>query len=151
MQLDPHVQALQHDLAEIARLGDDATAEASRRLAVALEPALRLRLLDVLTDLAGELSSQMSSGHVEVRLAGRDPQIVVVDREPEPEPAPAADDALTARITLRLPEGLKAAVEAAAALTGLSVNAWLVRALARAIDQPRSSGGSGPGRRLSGY
>ena len=43
------------------------------------------------------------------------------------------------RINLRMPERLKARVEAAAAGEGLSVNAWLVRAAAAAADR----GGAG--------
>jgi uncharacterized protein (DUF1778 family) len=39
------------------------------------------------------------------------------------------------RINLRLPEGLKSLVEQAAAREGLSVNAWLVRAAAAALER----------------
>ncbi len=51
-------------------------------------------------------------------------------------PSADADDATTARITLRLPDSLKARVEEAAARAGLSVNTWLVRALSAAVDGP---------------
>jgi hypothetical protein len=39
-----------------------------------------------------------------------------------------------ARITLRLPESLKEQAERSAAEEGLSVNAWLVRAVAAALN-----------------
>ena len=39
-----------------------------------------------------------------------------------------------ARVNLRLPEQLKARVEQAASTEGLSVNAWLVRAAAAALE-----------------
>jgi hypothetical protein len=110
MQMAPHVQALQSDLAELAAVGDDATAQAAQRLSLALRSSVGLRLLDALTEAALELSSQLPSGHVEVRLAGQDPQFVYVEDQAA-APSPPADDGLTARITLRLPEALKATIE----------------------------------------
>jgi predicted HicB family RNase H-like nuclease len=70
----------------------------------------------------------------------------------EAEPAiEAADEAYTARISLRLPESLKVRLEAAAARDGVSVNTWLVQALVRhAHAEPRPSSG-GSRRRLTGY
>src|SRR5712691_5706962 len=106
MQTSGHVEALLGDLAAVASVGDEATAEAARRLALALRSALGLRLLDALTEAALELSAQLPGGRVEVRLAGQDPQLVYV--EEESGGGPAAEDAATARITLRLPESLKA-------------------------------------------
>jgi hypothetical protein len=150
MQLGHHIEALQADLAELAGLGDEATAEAARRLSLTLRSALGLRLLDALTEAALELSAQLPSGHVEVRMAGQEPEFVLVQEEPES--ATAGDDAaLSARITLRLPEGLKASVEAAASREGVSVNAWLVRALARSVGASAATTSRGPGSRLTGY
>ena len=94
--------------------------------------------------------SQLPSGHVEVRLVGQDPSLVYVEDEAAPQPAAApGDETLAARITLRLPEGLKATIEVAAAREGVSVNTWLVRALARAVST--SGPRRGPGNRLSGF
>ena len=45
-----------------------------------------------------------------------------------------------ARINLRLPEQLKTRVEEAADREGLSINTWLVRAAATAVD--RAEGGA---------
>jgi hypothetical protein len=147
MQLSPHVEGLLEDVADIAAVGDDATAEAARRLSVALRSAAGLRFLDALTEATLELSAQLSTGHVEVRLAGQDPSLVFVDEGTGGDSAPA-DEGLTARITLRLPEGLKAGIEASAAREGLSVNAWIVRALSRSIG---STTRRGPGSRLTGF
>src|SRR5688572_19393401 len=115
MQMAPYVQALQQDLATAAAgAGDDASREAGHRLAQAVESSLHLRLLDLLGELSLSLTAQVP-GRVEVRLAGREPELVYVEEEePEPAHAAGADDAFTARITLRLPEGLKAQVEVAA-------------------------------------
>jgi predicted HicB family RNase H-like nuclease len=84
---------------------------------------------------------------VEVRLAGQEPSLVYVE-SPEAAAAPAVEDGLSSRITLRLPEQLKGSIEAAAAREGVSVNAWLVRALARSVSSPpRRQSGS----RLTGF
>ena len=130
MQLDTHVQALQAELASLASIGDEQVAAAAERLSQALASSLRLRLLELLSEAALEVSSQLPSGHVEVRLAGQEPSLVYVEHEEAPAP-PAGEDGLTARITLRLPDSLKTSVEAAAAAEGVSVNTWIVKALAR--------------------
>jgi predicted HicB family RNase H-like nuclease len=146
MQMAPYVHALQEDLAAAAQLaGDEAAQEAGRRLSQALESSFQLRFLDLLGEVAGTLTAQVP-GRVEVRLAGREPELVYVEEE-EAEPAAPADDALTARITLRLSDALKAQVEVAAARESLSVNAWIVRALARGLETRSVRAG----RRLTGY
>jgi hypothetical protein len=149
MELAPHVDALMRDLTAIAAVGDDPTSQAAARLAAALKASAGLRFLDALSEAALELSGQLSGGHVEVRLAGQDPALVYVEDQPAPS-APAGDDELSVRITLRLPEGLKVAVEGAAAREGVSVNTWLVRTLGRAVSS-WASRGTGPGNRLQGF
>lgn len=135
MELEPYVDRLQADLTAIAAVGDDEVAAAAERLAAAIRASAGLRLLDALSEAALEVSAQLPSGHVEVRLSGRDPALVYI-QEDEPEPASPGGEELAARITLRLPEALKGGVEAAAAREGLSVNAWIVRALGRALSAP---------------
>jgi predicted HicB family RNase H-like nuclease len=150
MDIDRHVHAIQADLAAAAALGDEATAAAGERLAAAVAASLQLRVLDVLTDATLALNAQLSSGHVEVRLAGRNPDLVVVDdAADEAEKAPTPGDDLSARITLRLPEGLKVQIEATASSEGVSTNAWIVRALSRALEPRRDKARSG--RRLQGF
>jgi hypothetical protein len=147
MDVNPHVEALLSDLAAIAAVGDEAAEAAAQRLSLALRASAGLRFLDLLGEAALEISGQLPSGHVEVRLAGQEPSLVYVEHEPEPASAGVADDGLSARITLRLPESVKAAVEAAAAREGLSVNAWILRELKRGVDVPRRRSG----RRLTGF
>ena len=60
----------------------------------------------------------------------------------------AVGEELSARITLRLPESLKAAVEKAADREGVSTNTWLVRAIARATESRPTHV---HGKRLTGY
>ncbi|HEY8104303.1 MAG TPA: YlcI/YnfO family protein [Gaiellaceae bacterium] len=150
MQMAHHIHAIQEDLAAAASLAaDEPTVEAGRRLTQALGSSLHLRLLDVVSEAALALSGSVP-GRIEVRLAGRDPELVYIEEEePEPAHAAGADDAFSARITLRLPEGLKAQLEVAANLEGTSVNAWIVRALQRGLEPRTRSVRSG--RRLSGY
>jgi hypothetical protein len=140
MQMSQFIEALQADLRELAEIGGEELVQATTRLSGAVRQAATLRLIDALTQIALDLSSQMPNGHVEVRLAGQDPQLLYVEEQP-PEPVAGSDDGSAARITLRLAESLKAAVEAAAESEGVSVNTWLVRALQRAV-----SGGGTTGR-----
>jgi|RhiMetStandDraft_4_1073278.scaffolds.fasta_scaffold53726_1 HicB family len=142
MQLSRFVEALQGDLAAVAELGDEQTAEAARRIAVSIQGSLSMRFLDALGEAALELNGQMSDGRVEVRLVGQDPELVYIHEEEPASPPVGGDEAFTARITLRLPDGLKRSVETAADREGVSVNTWLVRALSRAVH--------GPSRRASG-
>jgi HicB family len=147
VQLQRFVDALKADLTAVAELGDETTADAAGRLVVTLRASVGLRLLDALSEAALELNERLPSGHVEVRLTGQDPELVYVSDEPE-APAGPADEAYTARITLRLPEALKASVELAAGREGVSVNTWIVRALSRtSTAAPAAQSGN----RLTGY
>jgi hypothetical protein len=147
VQIDGYIQALREDLARIAAVGDESTARAAELLAMALESSLSRRLLEALGEAALELNTQLEDGRVEVRFAGSDPEFVFVPEEAA-EPQASPDEALTARITLRLPDALKQRVEEAAAREGLSVNTWIIQALGRiSSGAPRRSSG----RRLSGY
>jgi hypothetical protein len=61
-------------------------------------------------------------------------------------PPPTADDeGATARINFRPPEHLKARIEEAAGREGVSVNAWLVRAVSGVLGAPRSEPRSASG------
>lgn len=150
MNISIVIESLKEDLSGVAELGDEQAAGIARRLSDMLGSSLRLRILDVLSQAALELSSKLPSGHVEVRLAGQDPEFVFVEDEGAAEGG--VGEELSARITLRLPEGLKQSVEQAAAREGVSVNTWLVRAMARSIDS-RGPGGHPhrAGRRMTGY
>lgn len=147
MQLEPHVEALRAELASLGSLGDEHLAAAAERLSQALGSTLGLRLLEILSEAALEVSSQLPAGHIEVRLAGQGPSLVYIEQE-EAAAAPAAEDSLTARISLRLPDSLKASVEEAASREGVSVNTWIVKALARGLSSATTSR---TGSRLTGY
>ena len=150
MQTAQFIEALQADLRELAQLGGDELVQAAHRLEGAVKQSATLRLIDALTQVALEVSSQLPNGHVDVRLAGQDPELVYVEDEGEEPQAQAAEDGLAARVTLRLPDSLKVALEKAAEAEGVSLNTWLVRVLQRSI----SSGGGRAirsGKRITGY
>jgi hypothetical protein len=155
MDLRTYIERLRQDLAMVAEAGGDEAWALAERLTAPLESAMRLALLDALSAAADEITRELAPGSVEIRLRGRDPEFVVTpppfDRaedddgddphpgaEPVEAPAPDADDGDggTARVTLRLPDHLKPRIDEAATRAGLSVNAWLVRAVAGALDAP---------------
>jgi hypothetical protein len=147
MNLTIVLEGLQQDLQGLAELGDERSAQIAQRLGDALASNLRLKVFDLLAQAAVEVSSKLPSGHVEVRLAGQEPEFVFVDMSAG-EASGHAGEELSARISLRLPESLKAAVERSADNEGISVNTWLVRAISRATEsRPVHAGG----KRLSGY
>lgn len=146
MNLTIVLDGVQEDIQGLAELGDERAAQIARRLAEAIGSSLRLKLLDLLSQAAVELSSKLPSGHVEVRLAGQEPELVYV--ETAGEGAAAVGEELSARISLRLSDSLKAAVEKAADREGVSTNTWIVRAIARAAE---SRPAQPTGKRLSGY
>ena len=135
MRLDSHIQAIQQELAATAALGDEATSEAARRMSDALAATLHLHLLDLLGEAALEIGGQIDSGRVEVRLAGREPELVVITDDVPDSTQFGFGEESSGRITLRLPESLKSGIEAAAAREGVSTNAWLVRSIARTLEQ----------------
>ncbi len=145
MQVTPYVEALLRDLAAVAGAGEESVAEAARRISAALEPSIRLRLMDALGAAAQEISQQLPSGHVEVRLVGGDPELVYVEEPGGPIPSSAED--LSARVTLRLPEDLKSIIDAIAQAEGVSANTWLLQQISRGARSRRR----GPGRRITGY
>jgi len=142
MDLTPYVNNLGREFATLAEAGGSEARALVERLTGSLESAIRMTLLDALSAAADEITQDLAPGSVEVRLRGRDPSFVVgLPATETPEAAPDGDlqfaeDGPAARINVRLPEHLKAAIEDAAAKEGRSVNAWLVRAAAAGLQRP---------------
>ena len=139
MDLSPYVDDLQRQLVLAAENGPEETQVAAQRLAAALEAATRVVLLDLLSAAAGEITRDLAPGSVDLRLRGREVELVVhapageADGDERAAAPLDLDDVSTSRTTLRLPDALKARVDEAAAADGLSVNSWLVRAVATAL------------------
>ncbi len=161
MDLSDYVDALRRSLTTAAAAGTEQTQETARLLGDSIEPAVRLAMTDALSAMAAEITAAWDGGLVDIRLRGRDPEVVIVpapDTEPEQRAEDRAagddpdDDGSMARISLRLPESVKARAEAAAAAAGISLNAWLVRAVAAGLREPTDPPRSGRGpRRYSGF
>jgi hypothetical protein len=148
MDLTPYVDGMLRELAVSAEAGGEDARAVAERLLAPLESALRLTLFDVLSAAAGEITSELAPGSVDLRLRGREPSFVVT-LPPAENPAdesdaapvslatrvvPDSEDSEMVRINLRLPEDVKGRVEEAARQLGLSVNSWLVRAALAALD-----------------
>ena len=142
MLLAPIVEGLEQDLRRAAAVGGEDTRRVADVLVEALGSAVRLRFLDALQQAADELTVSLPGASVEVRLQGSDPFLSMTvsglggistgtDSEERAEEE-------VARVTLRLPEGLKAQVERAASRDGVSLNSWLVDAAAHALRLPPS-------------
>ena len=154
MDITPYVDSLRHDLAAAAEAGGAEARAAAERLALALDPAVRLALMDALSQAAAEITAELPAGSVDVRLRGREPQFVVdvptamqaprAARRPRPPGTADADDdaeddedGALARITLRIPESVKYKAEELAAKGGHSLNSWIVNVV-RAATRDRA-------------
>jgi hypothetical protein len=145
MDITPYVDRLRSDLAQAAGAGDAAIREAAERLALALDPSMRLILMEALSEATAQITTEMRSGSVEVRLNGRELDFVVAHGSAAEQPPAAAPSGVgteddeaegaTARITLRLPEGIKARAEELAAKGGHSLNTWIVNVLRAATRE----------------
>jgi len=153
MDLTEYTEMLRRELGSVTRFGGDELARTAEMLADALDSSVRLTFLEVLSAAAAEITTRLDDAVIEVRLSGSEPEFVVTTTAAPPPEEPAgadpgeASDDMT-RITLRLPGPLKARVDAEAAAASQSVNAWLVRAIARALDQ--APAGASRGRRMPG-
>jgi HicB family len=169
MDLMPYVENIQRQLAVTAEAGGEEARALAERLFGPLDATVRLTLQDALAAAVDEITCELAPGSVELRLRGRDPEFVVTlppypalgdehdasaDEPPEacwplasggPADLPVHEDGGVSRINLRLPDQMKARVETAAAREGVSINSWLVRAAAVALE--RSDPGRAPARR----
>jgi hypothetical protein len=136
MDITPYVDSLRRDLVAAAEAGGPEVRQAAERLALALDPSARLALMEAISQAASEITTEMRSGGVDVRLNGRELDFVV-ETAPTHAPAPPAppspptpeqaeEEGGLARVTLRIPESVKARAEELAARSGHSLNTWLV-------------------------
>jgi len=146
MDITPYVESLRHDLAAAAEAGGAEAKASAERLALALDPAIRLALMDALSQAAAEITAELPAGSVDVRLRGREPQFVVdvpdLPMQASTPPMPDAEqdaeedeDGAVARITLRIPESVKYKAEELAVKSGHSLNSWLVNAVRMATRE----------------
>src|SRR5262249_27430382 len=114
---------------------------AAERLGFALESSARLAIMEAVSQAAAEITAEMPNGGVDVRLNGRDLDFLVhvaapTPPTPPPPPAPAeVQEGGMSRITLRMPENVKAKAEDRAAEAGQSLNTWLVNVVRAATRE----------------
>ncbi len=145
MDITPYVESLRRDLLAAAEAGGPEIRQAAERLVLALDPAARLALMEAVSQAAAEITTELPTGGVDVRLAGRELDFVVHMAAPPAPPAPPPpppgaeeiDEGGLARITLRIPESVKAKAEEKAARAGDSLNTWLVKVV-RAASSDRA-------------
>lgn len=147
MLLSIVTNSIASDLTSLAALGDEDLRRMAERLAAALEPSVRNRLLEALNTAVAELNAQDGPGQIEIKLAGDDVALTWRDAPPPPLESPAD---LKARVALRLPDDAKSRIENCATSEGVSVNAWIVRALQIALDKSTTKVSSHGGKRLRG-
>ena len=144
MDITPYVDTLRRDLLAAAEAGGDELKQAAERLSYALDPSARLALMEAISHAAAEITAELPEGSVDVRLVGRELDFVVemaapaaIPSPPPPPapPAPAEDDGDLARITLRIPEAVKARAEEKAAAAGQSLNTWIVGVVRSATNE----------------
>jgi hypothetical protein len=179
MNIARYAEEIRSQLMTAAESSGEEARAVAERLVPALEAAIRLALQDALAEAAEEITVELAPGSVELRLRGRDPEFVVTAPPADPsvddvtggdgsmsgdgrarsEASRASirgDDDAPARINLRVPEHLKADIERAADAEGLSINSWLMRAAASAVErsdrpQPRSRRTPHGAQRYSGW
>lgn len=144
MELQQLIDDVREQLLTAAENSGDESRAVAERMTATIDSALRLALLEAVSAAAAEITVDLAPGCVDVLLRGRDPEFAVTLPPQDPPQAPIAplapppvadaEDGGTARITLRLSDQLKTRVEQAAGKEGLSVNAWLIRALSAATD-----------------
>ena len=154
MDLGPYVEEINRQLQSAAEAGGEEARVVAERLVAPLDAAVRLAFLEALSAAAQEITCELVPGSVEVRLRGRDPEFVVtspvepvasdhgtptnqasIDLSAGIAGASVGDENGTARVNVRMPEHIKARVDQAAAREGLSINTWLVRAAASALER----------------
>lgn len=154
MELDRYIDDIHAQLDAAARASGDEARELAARLTAPLDSAIRLAIQDALAAAAEEITVELAPGSVELRLRGREPHFAVTLPEPasgetsdDPGtftrptvPAGAEGDEAIARVNVRMPEGMKARVDAAADREMVSTNAWLVRAAAAQLDRAEGGG-----------
>jgi hypothetical protein len=153
MNLNDTGQRVREQLTAAAALGDERTREIAGTLAQAAESAVRLVVIEALSRASTELADALTDAatlqglswapEISVQLDGERLGFAVAVSQPvtgpadtsTSEPVEVADRGeATARISLRLSESLKAAIERAADRAEISVNSWLVRLATDALQ-----------------
>jgi hypothetical protein len=143
MQLSHALTNLEAAVDTQLRIAGPEVAEAGAQLMAALKPAITQTMMEVISLAVTEISSQLDSQGVDIRLVDGDPELVVRD-DPNaaapPPTTPGVDDGDEARITVRLPSYLKDLITSEAEVAGDSINSYVVDVLSSKTRTRRSTG-----------
>lgn len=139
---------IREDFNALGQLGGPDTASVAERLSAAIEPSLRTHFLEAMNNVIQEFNLQDSVA-LTLNLEGdqiRMNRVVAIEGNVA---APTPSD-YSARIALRLSDGLKEDIEHLATDVGSSVNSWIVRTLERSVRSDPTETVSNHPRQLRG-
>jgi hypothetical protein len=143
MQLSHAITNLETAVETQLRVAGPEIAEAGTHLMAALKPAITQAMMEVVTMAVTEISSQLDTQTIDIKLVDGDPELVVSDDPTAgspPPPPPDFDEVGEARITVRLPGYLKDLITNEAEVSGDSVNSYVVDLLSSKARRKGSTG-----------
>jgi hypothetical protein len=145
MQLSHAITNLESAVEIQLRIAGPEIAEAGSQLMAALKPAITQTMMEVVNMAVTEISSQLETQVIDIKLVEGDPELVVNDDPtavppPPPPPPPGSDEADEARITVRLPGYLKDLIANEAETAGDSINSYVVDVLSNKARKRGSTG-----------
>jgi hypothetical protein len=143
MQLSHAITNLETAVETQLRVAGPEVAEAGTHLMAALKPAITQAMMEVVTMAVTEISSQLDTQTIDIKLVDGDPELVVSDDPTAgspPPPPPDFDEVGEARITVRLPGYLKDLITNEAEVSGDSVNSYVVDLLSSKARRKGSTG-----------
>lgn len=131
MQLSHAITNLEAAVETQLRVAGPEMAETGNHLMAALKPAITQSMMEVVNMAVAEISSQLDTQTIDIKLVDGDPELVVNDdpsavSPPPPPPPPGDNDVDEARITVRLPGYLKDLIANEAETSGDSINSYVV-------------------------
>jgi hypothetical protein len=150
MLISELLDGIREDFLALGQLGGPETASIAERLSAAIEPSLRTHFLEALNNVIQEFNLQDSVA-LTLNLEGdriRMNRVVANDGDVA-APTPTPSD-YSARIALRLSDGLKEEIEHLATDVGSSMNSWIVRTLERSVRSDPTQSVSHNPRQLRG-
>lgn len=141
MQLSHAITKLESAVETQLRVAGPEVAEAGSQLMAALTPAITQTMVDVVSMAVSEISSQLDSQTIDIKLVDGDFELVVRDDTTIVSPPPSGDDGDDeARITVRLPGYLKDLISVEAENAGDSINSYVVDVLSSKTRRKRTTG-----------
>jgi hypothetical protein len=148
MLISELLAGIRGDFNALGQLGGPDTALVAERLSVAIEPSLRTHFLEAMNNVIQEFNLQDSVA-LTLNLEGDQIRMNRVVAAEGNLAAPTPSD-YSARIALRLSDGLKEDIEHLATDVGSSMNSWIVRTLERSVRSDPTESVSNNPRQLRG-